>query len=366
MTDSLSQKSSTLARELITHKPRVFLQNSWYYAAHSEQLKTCKTLKKTICGEEILIGRDKDGHVFALNNICPHQGMPLHHGKFDGQEVTCCFHGWRFDTKGICKAIPALVEGQGFDIEKIKTRSYPCQESQRNIWVFIGDRTDHLPEVPQVPGIDGYAYVNVGRNVLQLPSFIDISIIGLMDPAHVPFVHTSWWFSSSKRIHDKVKTFVPFDNGYAMLRHKPSKNATVYKLVGWALETEIRFQLPGIRIEHITLGKHTLFTGFTALTPVDETSTEINHSTYWVTPWMTPFKPIIRYFCHTFLSQDVHFAKLQQEGLKTNSKNLIMNIPDSGVPVKWYHQLKEEWTRAAEEGRPFKNPLKPTTLRWRS
>lgn len=81
---------------------------------------------------------------------------------------------------------------------------------------------------------------------------------------------------------------------------------------------------------------------------------------------MTPFKPIIRYFCHTFLSQDVHFAKLQQEGLKTNSKNLIMNIPDSGVPVKWYHQLKEEWTRAAEEGRPFKNPLKPTTLRWRS
>lgn len=351
-----------------THGPRTFLQNSWYYAAHAPQVKRGKTLYKVICGEHILIGRDKRGKVFAINNICPHQGMPLHYGGFDGETVMCSFHGWRFNGEGTCTEIPSLVEDQQQQINvcKIKTKSYPCEEAQGNIWVFIGDKTENLPEIPRAIGVDEYPYYSFAKNTLHLPAHVDVASIGLMDPAHVPFVHNSWWFSSTKRIHEKVKNFVPQGHGYAMLRHKPSKNATAYKLVGSMLETEISFQMPGIRTERISFNNHTFLTGFTALTPVDETHTEMHHTTYWVTPLLTPFKPLIHYLVETFLDQDVQISIKQSQGLKTNPKNLIMIIKDAGTPVRWYYQLKEEWTKASNENRPFKNPLKPETLRWRS
>lgn len=349
-----------------------FLQNIWYYAAHSDQLKRGKTLKKTICGEDILLGRDRDGNVFALHNLCPHQGMPFHHGRFDGREVECCFHGWRFQAQGgACTAIPSLVEDQQSAVCKISVKSYPCQEAQGNVWVFIGDQSHPLPPFPLPSGVEEYPYQRYAKNTLNLPSHIDIAIIGLMDPAHVPFVHNSWWFSNARRIHDKRKTFAPDRHGYTMVRHTPSKNATIYKILdkligNTRLETEISFQLPGIRIERIMLGGHTLFSGFTALTPVDDTHTEMNHTTYWITPWLTPLAPIISRACQTFLAQDVKFAHWQSEGLRTQPKNLLMTIKDAGTPVRWYYHLKRAWTAAALEGRPFVNPLKSETLRWRS
>jgi hypothetical protein len=43
-----------------------------------------------------------------------------------------------------------------------------------------------------------------------------------------------------------------------------------------------------------------------------------------------------------------------------------MLIDDADTQAKWYYRLKREWLRAADEGRPFENPVKPCTLRWRS
>jgi len=40
-----------------------------------------------------------DGEVFALNNVCPHQGAPLHEGFFDDGIVTCPLHAWDFDVR---------------------------------------------------------------------------------------------------------------------------------------------------------------------------------------------------------------------------------------------------------------------------
>ena len=40
-----------------------------------------------------------DGEVFALNNICPHQGAPLAKGLVNNRTVTCPLHGWEFDLR---------------------------------------------------------------------------------------------------------------------------------------------------------------------------------------------------------------------------------------------------------------------------
>jgi hypothetical protein len=43
-----------------------------------------------------------------------------------------------------------------------------------------------------------------------------------------------------------------------------------------------------------------------------------------------------------------------------------MLIDDADTQAKWYYRLKREWRKAAEEKRPFENPVKAKTLRWRS
>ena len=38
-----------------------------------------------------------DGAVRALENKCPHIGLPLARGKIEGDEIVCPFHGSRFN-----------------------------------------------------------------------------------------------------------------------------------------------------------------------------------------------------------------------------------------------------------------------------
>ncbi len=39
-----------------------------------------------------------DGTLYALDNVCPHQGGPLGEGELDGNMVTCPWHAWDFDV----------------------------------------------------------------------------------------------------------------------------------------------------------------------------------------------------------------------------------------------------------------------------
>src|SRR5262249_4096367 len=95
-------------------------------------------LSRTMLGEPGLLVRRRDGGVFALRDICPHRGMPLSAGRFDGAEVECCYHGWRFAGDGSCTAIPSLVAGQAFDLARVAVPRYEVREVQGNIWVFFG------------------------------------------------------------------------------------------------------------------------------------------------------------------------------------------------------------------------------------
>ena len=105
-----------------------FLRDLWYFAVPGTRLARGRMLAKTMLGEPLLIGRDEAGGVFALRDICPHRGIPLTCGSFDGREVECCYHGWRFDTGGHCTAIPALVPGQAFTPDRIRVCSYPVRD----------------------------------------------------------------------------------------------------------------------------------------------------------------------------------------------------------------------------------------------
>ena len=52
----------------------------------------------TVNGRAICITK-VDGHCYALDNVCPHQGGPLGQGYVDGGKLVCPWHGMQFDPR---------------------------------------------------------------------------------------------------------------------------------------------------------------------------------------------------------------------------------------------------------------------------
>lgn len=344
-------------------EPTELLRNFWYVAAPAGDLARGKTKPLTILGEQILFGRDKDGRVFALKDFCPHRGMPLRYGNFDGCEVECCYHGWKFNTQGTCTSIPSLIE-EKTDISKIKTGTYPCHEADGLIWVYMSENAKLQPTLPPptMPGTIAGGFKHI--ETVHFPCNIDHAVIGLMDPSHGPFVHQSWWWRTQKSMHEKSKQFAPREFGFKMVSHKPSSNSRAYKILGGDRQTEIAFQLPGLRTEHITIGKKEIVL-LTALTPVDDRNTVLHQFFYSNIGFVNALLPILKPFGKAFIQQDLKVVKMQQEGLQPGHPPLML-MGDADAQALWYFRLKKEYLASLSDNRPFENPLKERTLRWRS
>ncbi|HEY8873234.1 MAG TPA: aromatic ring-hydroxylating dioxygenase subunit alpha [Stellaceae bacterium] len=338
------------------------LREAWYYAAPGREVGRGRTIARIMLGEKVLLGRDRAGAVFALRDICPHRGMPLSFGAFDGAQLECCYHGWRFATDGRCTAIPSLVPGQAFDLARIAVARYPAREVQGNIWVFFGSDPGTAPDIPVLEGFAESAAPQVVET-MHFAAPIDHAVVGLMDPAHGPFVHSAWWWRSRRSVHEKAKAFELSPYGFTMSRHAPSANSRAYRLLGGAPETEIVFRLPSVRIEETRTARYAL-ANLTALTPVDDTTTAVNHCIYWRAPWLSLLKPLLRPYVRAFLRQDRDIMRRQSEGLRFAP--VLALIDDADTQARWYYRLKAEYRRARAEGRPFVNPVTARTLRWRS
>lgn len=347
------------------------LRDLWYFAVTSRELKPGAMFRREILGEPVLLGRGADGKAFALRDICPHRAVPLSAGRQveQGGEVTveCPYHGFRFGAAdGVCKLIPSLVEGQPYEAHRIRVRHFPTHEENGIVLLYVASdpRFEGAPPPPPAFGIG-----------MEKPKFMvdrifaatmDNAVVGLMDPAHVPYVHNQWWWrppSTGKKL--KEKKFEPRERGWAIARHKPASNSLLYKLLfGGDVTTEIVFMLPGFRWEVVENATSRLFT-LTCLTPENETSTRITQVTYWQnSPLLDVVKPFLIPGFKQFLDQDGRMVDLQNTGL-AYQKTMLM-IDDIDVQAKWYLRLKREWTKSREETRDFANPIEPTTLRWMS
>ena len=349
---------------------RGFLHDIWYFAALSGELKPGKLQRYELLGEPVLLGRDRAGKAYALRDICPHRAAPLSAGKLtrepDGREsVECPYHGWRFATDGACAAVPSLVDDQAMDVSKIRVRRFPVAESQGLVFVWFASdpRFDgEPPEPPPVfPGVVGGGPKLVDR--MEFDSHIDHAVVGLMDPAHGPYVHQQWWWRSKKSQHEKAKKFEPRDQGFAMVRHEPSKNSRAYAILGGQPLTEIVFRIPGLRWEHVTVGRRQVLS-LTCLTPISDTKTRITQIIWSDHPAFVFLKPFIAAGARAFLRQDGDMVNLQNEGLRYDPA--LLWVDDADRQAKWYQQLKREWAASRKAGRPFANPVEAAVLRWRS
>jgi phenylpropionate dioxygenase-like ring-hydroxylating dioxygenase large terminal subunit len=348
----------------------------------SESLRG-KTLKTTtLLGIPLVLGRRTDGKLFAMRDSCPHRGIPLSCGWFDGNAVTCKYHGWSFEpTTGQCLEIPSLTSADALDPKKIYAGALPCEERDGYAWVYVPQPgTGRLREGVQLPPLPETAKFGAlfrsAHLTADLPCSVDHGIIGLMDPAHGPFVHQSWWWRGKHSIHEKEKHFVPIfnggedgrDQGFRMSAHAPSGNSAPYKLLGVygePITTTIDFVLPNRRYESIRCGDK-WFSSLTTVTPTEPNQCRIDVHAAWNVFYNVPLvTTIARFFGARFVRQDQETMVQQAEGLRHNPT--LMLIDDADRPAKWYFALKQARIEQDTNGTPFRHPMDgPVTLHWRS
>jgi len=341
----------------------------WYPALLSQEVRPGRMQAQTLLGLPLVICRDRQGRVAALRDICPHRAMPFSCGRFDGTRLECGYHGWQFDLDGRCRYIPALVEGTGIQPEKIGAVTYPACDQDGYVWVYMPDAQGvpaTLPAVPTLPLRSGpYRTLHISTT---LTCTIDNGIVGLMDPAHGPFVHQSIWWRSRASIHDKSKVFEPLPFGFRMRAHSPSRNSAPYKLLGLAgaqVTTTIDFILPNLRLELVEAGRW-WFSSRATVTPITQEQCRIDFCAAWnCFRWVPLFATLVRGFARLFLHQDKRAMERQAVGLRTAPSMMLLG--DADMPARWYFRLKAAHLAARQHGTALDHPLKgPVTLRWRS
>jgi len=79
-------------------------------------------------GKYVLVFRDGEGGLHALEDKCSHAEVRLSGGKFSGFEVECPAHGARFDVRsGKALCMPAVAP----------VKSYPVKVVAGNIIVLV-------------------------------------------------------------------------------------------------------------------------------------------------------------------------------------------------------------------------------------
>ena len=357
----------------------LMLYGFWYRALPGDQVSRNQLRRAMLLETPLVIGRDRQGRPFALRDACPHRGMPLSQGWFDGQQLECCYHGWKFDAHtGQCQLIPSLTSDQKLRVDRIYAGSFPCQEHDDYIWAFIpepllaGSGFTKAAEppfpAPRVPTFSGK--YKTAHLTAELPCSVDHGIIGLMDPAHGPFVHQAWWWRSRHSIHEKQKNFEPIPNGFRMSAHAPSSNSAPYKLLrlyadAESITTTIDFVLPNLRLETIEAGKY-WFSSLTTVTPVTRDHCRIDVVAAWnIFSWVPFGRGLLKFVFAKFVEQDRQTMEKQAEGLKHNPH--LMLIDDADRPAKWYFALKAAHLEARRNGGEMPHPMAgPVILKWRS
>ena len=69
-------------------------------------------------GGETIVLANLDGDLYALQNRCSHQDLPLSDGELEGDRLECLYHGARFDVcTGKAVGLPAIKPVPSYDVQ---------------------------------------------------------------------------------------------------------------------------------------------------------------------------------------------------------------------------------------------------------
>ena len=162
----------------------MFIKNCWYVAAFGDEVSN-RPLARRILGEDLVLFRQSNRAVVALEDRCSHRGLPLSLGELNGDLIRCSYHGLEYDCSGRCVFIP----GQKSIPAAARVKSYPISERGRALWIWMGDpeKADESA-IPAFPWFNDPGWAWKGKT---FPIKCNYQLLNdnLLDLSHLAYVH---------------------------------------------------------------------------------------------------------------------------------------------------------------------------------
>ena len=164
------------------------IRNLWYPVAPSWQVHNAP-IGVTRLGEKIVLWRDAQGQVHALEDRCPHRGARLSLGWNLGERLACWYHGVEVDGGGTVRKVPAVnncpLEG------RTCVKSYAVQEAAGAVFLWFGLTPTtpaaalQLPEELTAPEQSHFLCMSNWKTNYRY------AIDNVMDPMHGAYLHAT-------------------------------------------------------------------------------------------------------------------------------------------------------------------------------
>jgi phenylpropionate dioxygenase-like ring-hydroxylating dioxygenase large terminal subunit len=178
---------------------------AWLFVGHTSQVPNPGDFITTDLGRQpVIMVRHRDGSVQVLLNRCTHRGAKVvNERRGHTPRLTCCYHGWTFDTDGRLVTVPVpegcaenfdkdafglaraprVGEYRGFVFASLAAKGQNFEDHIGPVKGNIDDLVDRAPDGTLALDAGMHRYVYNGNWKLQVEN--------VLDSYHVPFGHAS-------------------------------------------------------------------------------------------------------------------------------------------------------------------------------
>jgi benzoate/toluate 1,2-dioxygenase alpha subunit len=178
---------------------------AWMFVGHASQVPCAGDYITTELGRQpVITVRHRDGAVHVLLNRCTHRGAKVVNERSGSSpRLTCCYHGWSFDTDGRLAAVP-VPEGCAADFDKaafglarvprggeyrgfmFASLAAKGASFEDHIGPMKGNIDDLVDRAP-----DGALALDAGMHRYLYRGNWKLQVENVLDSYHVPFGHAS-------------------------------------------------------------------------------------------------------------------------------------------------------------------------------
>jgi phenylpropionate dioxygenase-like ring-hydroxylating dioxygenase large terminal subunit len=299
----------------------LFLSNAWCVAALSSELSADKLLARTIHNRPLVLYREPNGSVVALDDRCPHRFAPLSRGRLLDGTIECPYHGLRFGPSGTCVFNP---HGDGRIPAGAVVRRYAAREQDGAIWLWPGDPTLAAGAPPP-----RFEFLDATRNFVSEGYLLtranyQLSVDNLLDLSHLQYLHPNTLGSHTRKPAD-VRCFA---DQHTVRVQREMRGETLGPLIASA------FGLPaGVHADHWLDVSWQPPGLMTILVGVHEDGAPLEHarvsaSAHWLTPETANTS---HYFFALGLPQSL--GEAGRVLLQSSMENLITPFRDEDLPM---------------------------------
>ena len=232
MTDVIgpsAAKRSEVPNEWTTEgERRLYESLDWYWhpVLFASELGTAP-VQATLLGRRVVVVR-MGGGVKAFIDRCAHRGTAVSLGWVEDDCIRCPYHGWLYDSEGVCVEIPAREEVA----ISPRARLEQLHAAEQNGLIYVCLADEPKIGIPAFPEFDDDTYV-----LVQIPDYQWQTGAARRTENFVDFSHFAW-------IHD----------GVLAERDQPLVPDHEVQRDGWELRTHVVIDEPAHTEKTATLG----------------------------------------------------------------------------------------------------------------